>query len=211
MVSTGRVRAHDAGCLAPVSASRRRRLDVRTGHVVACASADAGPGTPPRLLCALLPRAVPPRRARPHSGGVGARVAGALPAPPHVAAERLFPLHADRGARLHGRPARTARLSVLRASVELSIASPESASLDDVFRLQRALLACAQGEAVDAAWAGTCRPVMFLQLVRDLLTLLVSVDADGRTVLAEYLPDSRMGVPAVVSPGRSTLGVVFYR
>jgi hypothetical protein len=30
---------------------------------------------------------------------------------------------------------------------------------------------------------------MFLQLVRDLLTLLVSVDADGYTVLAEYLPD----------------------
>jgi hypothetical protein len=75
------------------------------------------------------------------------------------------------------------------ASVDVPIASPESASLDDVFRLQRAVLACAQGEAVDSAWAGPSSPVMFLQLIRDLLTLLVSVDADGRTVLAEYLRD----------------------
>jgi hypothetical protein len=75
------------------------------------------------------------------------------------------------------------------ASVDVAIASPESASLDDVFRLERDLLECAQGEAVDAAWVGPCPPVIFLQLIRDLLTLLVSVDADGRTVLAEYLPD----------------------
>jgi hypothetical protein len=64
------------------------------------------------------------------------------------------------------------------ASVDVPLASPESASLDDVVRLQRARLACAQGQAVDAAWAGPCPPVMFLQLIRDLLTLLVSVDTD---------------------------------
>jgi hypothetical protein len=87
-----------------------------------------------------------------------------------------------------------ARLYVLAcrfcgASVDLPISNRQSPSLDDAFRLQRTLLACARGQPVDQDWVGRCDPGTFLRMIRDLLTLLASRDADGITVLAEYLPD----------------------
>jgi hypothetical protein len=73
------------------------------------------------------------------------------------------------------------------ASVDVPIVPRASSTLDDVFRLQRTLLACAQGRAVDPEWIGPCEPRVFLGLVRTLLILLASLDVRGTTVLAEHL------------------------
>jgi hypothetical protein len=67
--------------------------------------------------------------------------------------------------------------------------------LDDVFRLQRTLLACAQGQPADVAWLGPCRPLVFLGLIRTLLILLASLDVAGTTVLAEHVLDDDCKFP----------------
>jgi hypothetical protein len=75
------------------------------------------------------------------------------------------------------------------ASVDESVTARPSPALDEVFRFQRTLLACASGRPVEPEWVGPCAPAAFLALSRDLLSLLASLDADGGTVLAEYLPE----------------------
>jgi TniQ protein len=87
--------------------------------------------------------------------------------------------------------ARRARLvcRFCSASVDVPVTARPSPALDEVFRFQRTLLACASGLPVEPEWVGPCAPGVFLGLSRDLLSLLASLDADGATVLAEYLPD----------------------
>lgn len=75
------------------------------------------------------------------------------------------------------------------ASVDVPLSARPSPDLDEVFHFQRSLLACARGQPVDADWVGPCAPETFLRLIRDLLTLLASLDADGSVVLAEYILD----------------------
>jgi len=75
------------------------------------------------------------------------------------------------------------------ASIGVPVTPCPSPALDEVFRFQRTLLACASGRPVEPEWVGPCAPGAFLGLSRDLLSLLASLDADGGTVLAEYLPD----------------------
>jgi hypothetical protein len=83
------------------------------------------------------------------------------------------------------------------ASIDVPISARESLAWDDVFRLQRTLLACAKGQPVEQDWVGRCAPGTFLRMIRDLLTLVANQDADGATVLAEYVPNRGWEYPCV--------------
>jgi hypothetical protein len=74
-------------------------------------------------------------------------------------------------------------------SMDVPLPAAAHSAFADVFRLQTTLLACAQGHAVDRAWAGRCEARTFLGLIRDLVTLVASRDAHGTAVLADYLPE----------------------
>ena len=164
-------------------------MDDRPGCLVARGSDDARPIALSRLLLPVPARTTAARRAAACARRVGVRLTHALSTAPRVAAERLLALYSQRRARFSRGPSVATRLSLLQRVLGRTRHPCPSPALDEVFRFQRTLLACASGRPVEPAWVGPCAPGALLGLSRDLLGLLASLDADGGTVVAEYLPD----------------------